>query len=64
MMNGRIELSVRRLPHAQGLPLPAYKSAHAAGMDLPAAISEDIKLAPGERKLVPTGFGDCRAERL
>ena len=56
MMNGHIELSVRRLPHAQGLPLPAYKSAHAAGMDLPAAISEDMKLAPGERRLVPTGF--------
>ena len=56
MMNGRIELAVRRLPHAEGLPLPAYESAHAAGMDLPAAISEDISLAPGDRRLVPTGF--------
>lgn len=47
-----------RLPHSVGLPLPAYQSAGAAGLDLSAAIpeSEPIELAPGERMAVPTGF--------
>ncbi|MCL6596296.1 MAG: dUTP diphosphatase [Firmicutes bacterium] len=47
-------LRLRRLPHGEGLPLPAYQSAGAAGLDLPAAA--DVTLAPGERALVPTGF--------
>lgn len=47
-----------RLPHAQGLALPAYASEGAAGADLSAAIADPdgITLAPGERALVPTGF--------
>lgn len=47
-----------RLPHAENLPLPAYESAGAAGMDLRAALAEDhqIILLPGKRVLVPTGF--------
>lgn len=47
-----------RLPHGQGLPLPAYESAGAAGMDLRAAIAEDrsILILPGRRALVPTGL--------
>jgi dUTP pyrophosphatase len=47
-----------RLPHAAGLPLPAYETAHAAGMDLRAAVSEDapMLLAPGARAAIPTGF--------
>jgi dUTP pyrophosphatase len=45
-----------RLPHAEGLPLPAYESAHAAGMDLAACIPADMVLAPGKRAVVPTGF--------
>ena len=47
---------VRRLPHAEGLPLPAYATAGAAGMDLLAAVSEPMTIAPGERVLVPTGL--------
>lgn len=43
-----------RLPHAEGLPLPSRATSHAAGMDLVAAV--DVALAPGERKLVPTGL--------
>lgn len=43
-----------RLPHAEGLPLPSRATAHAAGMDLVAAV--DVAIAPGERKLVPTGL--------
>ena len=46
------------LPHGQGLPLPAYETAHAAGMDLRAAVPEDepVVLHPGDRHAVPTGL--------
>jgi dUTP pyrophosphatase len=51
-------IAVRRLPHGEGLPLPAYETALAAGMDLRAAVEEDtpLTLAPGERFAVPTGL--------
>lgn len=47
-----------RLPHGVGLPLPAYESAGAAGMDLRAAVPEDrpLLILPGRRALVPTGL--------
>ena len=47
-----------RLAHAAGLPLPAYESASAAGMDLRAAVPEDepLTLRPGSRFPVPTGL--------
>ena len=47
-----------RLPHGEGLPLPAYETAHAAGMDLRAALPEDapLTLRPGDRHAVPTGL--------
>jgi dUTP pyrophosphatase len=51
-----ILIRVHRLPHADGLPLPAYATAGAAGMDLLAAIDRPITVAPGERKLIPTGL--------
>lgn len=44
------------LPHAEGLALPSYETEHAAGMDLCAAVQEDLFLEPGERKLIPTGL--------
>ncbi|MGO9461906.1 MAG: dUTP diphosphatase [Rhodomicrobium sp.] len=46
------------LPHGQGLPPPSYRSELAAGLDLTAAIEEGttLKLAPGERALVPAGI--------
>jgi dUTP pyrophosphatase len=52
------ELRVQRLPHGKDLPLPAYQSVHAAGLDLAAAVPADrpVTLAPGERALIPTGF--------
>ena len=52
------QLRVRRLPHGAGLPLPAYQTAHAAGLDLAAAVPADapVTLAPGARGFVPTGF--------
>ena len=47
-----------RLPHAEGLPLPAYETAQAAGMDLRAALPQDepLTLRPGARHPVPTGL--------
>ncbi|RWB52193.1 dUTP diphosphatase [Mesorhizobium sp.] len=47
-----------RLPHGEGLPLPAYESSGAAGMDLRAAVPEDrpLLILPGKRALVPTGL--------
>lgn len=53
-----IAVGVRILPHGRGLPLPAYQSAGAAGMDLVAATGENapLSLAPGERCLIPTGL--------
>ena len=49
---------IKRLPHGEGLPLPAYETAQAAGMDLRAAVpeAEPLTLAPGERFMVPTGL--------
>ncbi|MCX7374113.1 MAG: dUTP diphosphatase [Alphaproteobacteria bacterium] len=49
-----ITVLVQRLPHADGLALPTYATAGAAGMDLLAA--RDMTLAPGARALVPTGI--------
>jgi dUTP pyrophosphatase len=51
-----IPIAVKRMPHAQGLPLPSYATAGAAGMDLLAAIGEPVTIAPNERRLVPTGL--------
>jgi len=50
------QVAITTLPHAEGLDLPSYATAHAAGMDLCAALSTDMILAVGERKLVPTGL--------
>jgi dUTP pyrophosphatase len=51
-------IDIVRLAHAEGLPLPAYETEHAAGMDLRAAVAEDAPfiLRPGERAAVPTGL--------
>ena len=54
MQNVRVAL--QRLPQGEGLPIPGYMSAHAAGADLCAAVGEQLTLLPGARALVPTGF--------
>lgn len=51
-----VEIPVTPLPHAAGLPLPAYETTGAAGMDLLAALEEEVTLAPGARAAVPTGL--------
>jgi len=57
-VNATISVEVKLLPHGEGLPLPAYQTAHAAGLDLVAAVPEDapLVLQPGRHALVPTGL--------
>ncbi|MGI6128890.1 MAG: dUTP diphosphatase [bacterium] len=49
-------VKIRRLPQAKDLPLPAYQTRGAAGLDLYAAVKEPVTLLPGDRVLVPTGI--------
>ena len=56
MSGAAVRVAVTRLAHADDLPLPAYESAMSAGMDLAAAVKDDVELAPGARALVPTGY--------
>ena len=51
-----VAVAIRRLAHNQDLPLPAYETAQSAGMDLPAAVIDEVVLLPGERALIPTGL--------
>ncbi|MBK8838894.1 MAG: dUTP diphosphatase [Hyphomonadaceae bacterium] len=53
-----VTIHVAPLPHFEGLALPAYETADAAGMDLRAAVpdGEPLTLAPGHRAMVPTGL--------
>jgi dUTP pyrophosphatase len=57
-MSAAVKVEIRQLPHGEGLPLPEYQSAHAAGLDLLAAVPPDVPLilAPGRHALVPTGL--------
>jgi dUTP pyrophosphatase len=64
-----VTLRIQRLPHGADLPLPSYQSAHAAGLDLLAAVpaSAPLTIPPGARVLVPTGIAialppDCEAQ--
>ena len=54
----KVELRLMRLPHGEGLPLPAYQSELAAGFDLVAAVQADapVTIAPGMRAAIPTGI--------
>jgi len=57
-VSSNVKIDLRQLPHGEGLGLPAYQSALAAGLDLLAAVPEDAPmiLAPGQYALVPTGL--------
>lgn len=50
-----VRVLVRVEPEGRGLDLPSYQTEHAAGMDLLAAIEQDLNIGPGERALVSTG---------
>ena len=49
-------VEIEQLSHGEGIPLPRYQTEGSAGLDLPAAVSEPLTLAPGARALVPTGL--------
>ena len=51
-----VRIAIERLPHGRDLPLPAYATPGAAGLDLLAALAEPATLAPLARLLVPTGI--------
>ena len=51
-----VTVQIRRLPSADGLALPLYMTPGAAGMDLHAAVADDVVLGPGDIVLVPTGL--------
>lgn len=51
-----MKVRLRRLPHGRDLPLPAPASPGSAGVDLRAAVDDDLVIRPGERVLVPTGL--------
>lgn len=55
-MSSAVRVAITRLSHARDLPLPAYATAQAAGMDVLAAVETDTLLAPMARLLVPTGI--------
>ena len=57
-MSATVKVDICQLPHAEGLALPAYQSADAAGLDLLAAVPADtpLMLAPGKYAMVPTGL--------
>jgi dUTP pyrophosphatase len=57
-MSSTVKVEVQQLPHGAGLPLPAYQTAHAAGMDLLAAVpdSAPVVLEPGKVAMVPTAL--------
>jgi dUTP pyrophosphatase len=49
-------IAVKRLPHAEGLPIPCRMTPGSSGCDIAAAIDSDITIMPGKRALIPTGF--------
>ena len=55
-MSKTVTVNIKKLSHLQDLPLPSYASSGSAGMDLLAAIDQDISLKPLERKAIPTGI--------
>ena len=51
-----IDIRVMRFPHAANLPLPAYQSEGASGLDLVAAVPAAVAIPPGNRAMIPTGI--------
>ena len=55
-MTGTAQILVKCLPHHDGLELPNYSTHGSSGMDLVAAVKQDVILRPGKRALIPTGI--------
>ncbi len=56
MQETKIDILIKKFPHLDDLSLPFYATSGSAGVDLLAAIEEDIVLKPNKRKLIPTGI--------
>jgi len=54
--NKTVTVGVKHLPHGEGLPLPEYATEQSAGVDLLAAVENEITIKPGHRELIPTGL--------
>ncbi len=54
-----IPVSIRQLPNGEGLALPAYATAQSSGLDLAAALTEDVVIGPGEHTVIPTGVANA-----
>ena len=59
-----VTVAVTTLPHAQNMALPAYATEHAAGMDLCAAVANDVTLQPGQRTIDTDGDIDRVTRRI
>lgn len=51
-----VRIIIKKLPGSEDIPLPRYMTPHASGMDIHAAVTEDVVLKPGEVKLIATGI--------
>lgn len=51
-----VRIKVKRLRGNENGPLPTYMTEHAAGLDVCAFLEEEVRIAPGERRLIPTGL--------
>ena len=51
-----ISVQIQRLPDGDGLPVPSFKTAQSAGLDIAAAVDDAVLIPPGGRALIPTGF--------
>jgi dUTP pyrophosphatase len=52
----KVTIKVKRVNGNENGPLPAYMTEHAAGLDVCAFLEEDMLIAPGQRRLIPTGL--------
>ncbi len=55
-MQQPFKVEIKRMPGGEDMPLPLKMSAGASGYDVHAAVDEPVEIAPGERRLIPTGF--------
>ena len=49
-------MTIQRLPGNEDLPLPRYMTEHAAGLDVFAAVDQEVSIFPGQREMIPTGL--------
>ena len=52
----KVTVTIQRLPGNEDLPLPRYMTEHAAGLDVFAAVGQEVSILPGQREMIPTGL--------